>query len=151
MNHFNLPAIFLLLCGVMSQAEEGIMTLDDKRFLASMKSEKLPEIQKAVEEATGTKMKVEVEWDSFQTRESLKMLEYTLNDLAGGLKEIARDEIGKKALSDQVVGIKIVNNDNDDWSKTGIIKDKTFLMEWDFDKGAYVNGSMISQTLNKKL
>ncbi len=83
----------VLVTAMVVQADDEKMTLDDKRFLESLKTEKLPEIEKAVAEAAGAKMKIEVDWNSFDTRDSLNMLEYTLKDIPKGLEEIARDEI----------------------------------------------------------
>ncbi len=146
-----LNIVLLLAGGILCHAEDGKMTLDDRRFLESLKTEKLPDVEKKIEEAVGGKVAVEVDWKSFSTRESLNMLEYTLKELPAAFKETAHDEIGKKALQSQIAKVNIANSDNEDWAKTGTLKEKSFLIQWNFNKGSYINGSMIAKAFNKLL
>ena len=127
------------------------MTLDDRRYVEQVKSERVPEAQRQVNEAASGEIALNVDWDSFDSRESVEMLEYTLQEIPKAVAAIASDDLGREALAGKLTAMTIVNSESDDWQKNAVIEDGALRVEWNFGGGSYVNASMIQQRLNELL
>ena len=127
------------------------MTLDDRRYVEQVKSERVPEAQRQVNEAASGEIALNVDWDSFDSRESVEMLEYTLQEIPKAVAAIASDDLGREALAGKLTAMTIANSESDDWQKNAVIEDGALRVEWNFGGGSYVNASMIQQRLNELL
>jgi len=132
-------------------AEESKLTLDDRRYVETIKKETLPEAEKKLEATVGAPISIGIDWDSFQSREALKMLgEYSFKSLNEAVAEVARDEMGKKALADKIKEVRFVNTE--DKEKKGVkIDGETLMVTWSYDSGSYVSPGMIEKALNAGL
>lgn len=127
------------------------MSLDDRRYVEEIKNERVPEAQQQLNKAAGKEIALRVDWETFDSRESVEMLEYTLKEIPKAVAEIASDDMGKEALSTKVTAMTVINSDSDDWKKNATLDEGTFRIEWNFGGGSYVNASMIQQRLNDLL
>jgi hypothetical protein len=100
------------------------MGLNEKRKAKEIQDTVLPSRVKEIEEITGVAIPYEVDWDSFDTFESLNFLDNaSCHRLNMALRVICQDDMGKQAIKDGLKWIKLKN-----------VKDKAS-MKLSFEKG----------------
>lgn len=88
------------------------MTLQEKRLIANIEEQELPKFKSQLKEALGFEPQVEISWETFTGTDEFpfsRLSGVLFRDLHQGLKDIAKDQLGKEALQAAVERIKIEN------------------------------------------
>ena len=86
------------------------MGLNEKRKAKEIQDTVLPGRVKEIQEITGVAIPYEVDWDSFDTFESLNFLDNaSCHRLNMALRVICQDDLGKNAIKDSLKKIKLKN------------------------------------------
>jgi hypothetical protein len=103
-----------LLAASLSCAVADGGGLAERRAIESYKQEKYPALEKAIQDAAGFAVPVEVAWDQLAQPGDAK---YYADDgyfgktifepLAAGLKEVGKDQMGKDALKQKLKSIRV--------------------------------------------
>lgn len=124
------------------------MGLQEKRLAKEIQTEKLPAFETKIKEIAGYEINVDIDWDTFTAYDSypLSRLDIVFDDIAGFLKKICADDMGKEALSESMKTIKLVNTDKSDELKMELA-DKVLLLKLQLagsSFGAYTDSQMAS-------
>lgn len=88
------------------------MTLQEKRLINNIETHELPKFKTQLKDALGFEPAIEINWDTFTGSDEYPFTRLTgvlFRDLHVGLKEIAKDKIGKEAVKAALDRIKIEN------------------------------------------
>ncbi len=103
----------LLLCAPAARAEPTV-GLAERRAIAAYREGRYPAQEKAIQEAAGFPVPVEVAWDQLTIPGDAKYyadpgyFETTIFEpLAAGLKDVAKDQMGREALRQTLKSIRI--------------------------------------------
>ncbi|MRG93491.1 hypothetical protein [Polyangium spumosum] len=112
------------------------MGLIEKRLIKEAKESWLPDEQKAIQDAAGAPVVVDVDWATFETDEAaLKNVQHLgVRLLANAFRVICVDELGKEAVRDGVKRI-VVTNLKDGTASVGL-KDGVVTLACVFGKGS---------------
>ncbi|MCJ2081815.1 hypothetical protein [Methylobacterium sp. J-090] len=108
-----LAAALAVLSATAAQAEPTI-GLAERRAIAAYRQDRYPAQEKAIQEAAGFAVPVEVAWDQLTISGDAKYysdpgyFEKTIFEpLAAGLKEVAKDTMGREALAQKLKTIRV--------------------------------------------
>lgn len=92
------------------------MGLAEKRLAKEIQDKKLPTFLSKLEEISGKKINVEIDWDTFTSYDSypLSRLDIVFSDLTSSFKKICKDDMGKEAIQESVDTIRLKNIENRD-------------------------------------
>ncbi|WP_425147034.1 hypothetical protein [Deinococcus sp.] len=93
------------------------MGLAERRAVKHFQDELLPGLQRRVNEAAGFELPIEIDWDSLSNgsvspdyyAESWQQVYF--EPLIAGLRDVARDELGREALQQHLKRVVIQNSD----------------------------------------
>ena len=87
------------------------MSLREKRLLHSVQTEILPEIQRDLDTLAGAEIELKIDWDSFSTDPVAagNLQHQALGRIVDALRRVCRDEVGRKAVREEIQRISIVN------------------------------------------
>ncbi|VAW71790.1 hypothetical protein MNBD_GAMMA12-2122 [hydrothermal vent metagenome] len=86
------------------------MALEDKRFMHVLTTETLPEISQKISEIIGSDVEIDVDWESFSSKESMQEIEHQVfGRVLDALQAIAIDDIGKDALKESLKSISVIH------------------------------------------
>ncbi|KQP04865.1 hypothetical protein ASF28_18720 [Methylobacterium sp. Leaf99] len=112
-------AAALALLSVPAARAEPTIGLAERRAIAAYRQDRYPTQEKAIQEAAGFAVPVEVAWDDLTIPGDAKYysepdyFEKTIFEpLADGLKEVAKDKMGREALSAKLKTIRIRFDEN---------------------------------------
>lgn len=96
-----------------ARAQEGI-GLAERRAIAAYRQDRYPALEKAIQEAAGFPVPVEVAWDQLTVPGDAKYYsddgyygKTIFEPLAAGLREVGKDEMGRDALKAKLKGIRV--------------------------------------------
>jgi hypothetical protein len=105
------PALALSVSGARSQPALG---LAERRAIAAYRQDRYPALEKAIQEAAGFPVPVEVVWDQLTIPGDAKYYadegyfgKTIFEPLAAGLKEVGKDQMGRDALRQTLKGIRV--------------------------------------------
>jgi hypothetical protein len=108
-----LAVVAFLLCAPAAQAEPTV-GLAERRAIAAYRESRYPAQEKAIQEAAGFPVPVEVAWDQLTIPGDATYYadpgyyEKTIFEpLAAGLKDVAKDQMGRDALRQKLKSIRI--------------------------------------------
>ncbi|KQP40073.1 hypothetical protein ASF49_21470 [Methylobacterium sp. Leaf104] len=106
-------ATVLMVLSVPARAEPTI-GLAERRAIAAYRQDRYPALEKAIQEAAGFPVPVEVAWDQLTIPGDAKyysdpgFFEKTIFEpIAAGLKEVAKDTMGREALAQKLKTIRV--------------------------------------------
>lgn len=87
------------------------MGLAEKRLAKEIQENKLPEVQKTINEAVGKPVQIEIDWATFTAYDSypLSRLDIVFRELKSAIKKVCKDEMGKEALQESLDSIHLTN------------------------------------------
>lgn len=86
------------------------MGLEDKRFKKQMENETLPEIARQLAEIVGKDIEIDIDWESFNTKESMQEIEHQVfGRVLEAMRAVAVDDIGKEALQESMNSVSVKN------------------------------------------
>lgn len=108
-----LTAAAFLFCAPAALADATV-GLAERRAIAAYKESRYPAQEKAIQDAAGFAVPVEVAWDQLTVEGDAKYysspdyFEKTIFEpVAAGLKEVAKDQMGRDALREKLKSIRI--------------------------------------------
>lgn len=106
-------AAFILLSTTCVQAQEKI-GLAERRAIASYQQERFPALEKAIQDAAGFPVTVEVVWDQLTVPGDAKYYsedgyfgKTIFEPIAAGLREVGKDQMGRDALKQKLKTIRV--------------------------------------------
>ncbi|MFM9946418.1 MAG: hypothetical protein ACKV1O_00615 [Saprospiraceae bacterium] len=93
------------------------MGLAEKRLAQQVQQNDVPKFQEQLKTTLGYEPALEILWDTFTAYDSYPLSRLTgvvFRDLNNGLKDIAKDDLGKEALKEAIASIKFENTDDPD-------------------------------------
>lgn len=108
-----LAAAFLMLSVPGAMAEPAV-GLAERRAIAAYRQERYPALEAAIQAAAGVPVPVEVAWDQLTIPGDAKHYadegyfgKTIFEPIAAGLKEVARDQMGREALAGKLKAIRV--------------------------------------------
>lgn len=88
------------------------MGLAERRAIKTFQDTKLPELQKAIDDAAGTQVELDIDWDSITEPDYAHLYDEAFSKvyfqpLARALEAIAIDDMGKEALASGLKKVRI--------------------------------------------
>ncbi len=146
-----IASIFIIVAATEGFPQEKQLGLADRRALKKYQDEKLPALKKAINEAAGFSVELDIKWENIARPgegERYNDDDYWTNiyfvPLANALKSIAADEMGKKALK---AGLKKVVIDFDEKTAPATNYPNGLKLE---DKTLYMNFTPFTNTADIK-
>jgi hypothetical protein len=106
-------AAFILLSTTIVQAQEKI-GLAERRAIASYQQERFPGLEKAIQDAAGFPVAVEVAWDQLAVPGDAKYYaedgyfgKTIFEPIAAGLRDVGKDQMGRDALKQKLKTIRV--------------------------------------------
>ena len=91
------------------------MGLEDKRFKKHLETETLPDIAKQLAEIAGTDIEIDIDWESFSTKESMQEIEHQVfGRVLESMQAVAVDDIGREALQESMKSVSVKNLESKD-------------------------------------
>jgi hypothetical protein len=106
------------------------MTLQEKRLIANIEALELPKIKTQLKETLGFEPELEILWETFAGTDEYPFSRLTgvlFRDLNLGLKEVAKDQLGKEALQAAFTRIKIENTADSDATQYSLTDKELYL------------------------
>ena len=107
-------AAALVMLSVPTARAEPTIGLAERRAIATYRQERYPALEKAIQDAAGFPVPVEVAWDQLTIPGDAKYYsdegyfgKTIFEPLAAGLKEIAKDTMGREALAQKLKTIRV--------------------------------------------
>ncbi len=88
------------------------MTLQEKRLIAGIEENQLPQFKSQLQATLGFEPTVDINWDTFIGADEFpfsRLHGVLFRDLVNGLRDIAKDQFGKEALQAAINRIRIEN------------------------------------------
>lgn len=89
------------------------MGLNERRLANDLQTNDLPAFSTSLKRTTGNELEVSIAWDTFTKYDEypLTRLRNFLEEIKSAIESICVDDIGKKAIADDLNTIEIVNTD----------------------------------------
>jgi len=89
---------------------EVVVGLEDKRFKQLFTTDVLPEISKQISGIVGGDVEIDIDWESFSSKESMQEIEHQVfGRVLEALTAVAGDDIGKEALRESMKSVSVIN------------------------------------------
>jgi hypothetical protein len=126
------------------------MGLNERRKVEELKTTTLPARSKEIAEICGKSVPYEIDWDSFDTLDSLNFLDnISCHRLNMALRIICQDEMGKQAVKDGLKLVKLKNSKDKTVKLT--FENGTLEMTNDYANKEYSSDNAIRALLIEKL